>query len=190
MQIIAISGKRRSGKSTLGNILRDEYGYFPISLAEPLKALAKEHFGLTADQTDGVFKEQPTQYMDQWSKRHLTPRDILIRMGQFYRSINPDFWTAKLFEQVKQAPQAQMKTFVVTDVRFKNEMEWMRRHKALCVRLDRFETFTGTNIADPSETELDDYSGWDIHIKAEENKDMSDMARIGDMVNAHILARA
>lgn len=190
MNLIAISGKRRSGKTTLGNLLRDEYGYTPVSLAEPLKALAMEHFGLMLEQVDGCLKESPTQFVDHTANhypRYFTPREILIRMGQFYRSIDKDYWIKKLFEQMQRAQS--MKVFVVTDVRFKNEMEWMKKHQAIAVRLERDESLTGKNINDVSETDLDDYQDWNIKIPADENQDMTDLARIGDIINAHLLAR-
>lgn len=193
MNLIAISGKRRSGKTTLGRILATKFGYHPISLAEPLKNMCSLHFGLSYDQTDGVFKEQPTQYKDyssDYSPRYLTPREIMIKTGQFYRSIDPDFWTKKLFKQIQEVSQAQMQTFVVTDVRFKNEMEWMKRHAAICVRLERDQQLTGTSINDPSETELDDYYKWDIAVPQEENVNMTDLDKVAERINGYLLARA
>lgn len=198
MHLIAVSGKRRSGKTTLGSILQVEYGYTPISIAAPLKEMVRTHFGLTVEQTDGEFKEHPTQYRRQGAPAGFitkiddsfwTPRRIMIETGRFYRSVDPDFWVKKLFDQIKTEPQAQMGTYVITDVRFKNEIEWMRRHGALTVRLERPEEFTGANIDDPSETELDDYEGWDIHVKARENTEMDDLHRIAGFINGCIIAR-
>jgi hypothetical protein len=97
--IVAISGKRRSGKSFLGTILQNDYGFVPISLAAPLKQMIRDHFGLTVDQTDGHLKE----IVD--VRYNLTPRDLMIRFGAFYRSIDPDFWVKKLFDQIRKTPQ-------------------------------------------------------------------------------------
>lgn len=188
MRIVAISGKRRSGKSTLGDILRDEYGYTPVSLAEPLKQMCRDHFGLTKDQTDGATKETATTYFDYslpGRHRWLTAREIMISMGQYYRSVDPDFWVKKLFKQME---QDNSKTYVVTDVRFKNELDWMTKHNAIKVRLERDEQYTGTNLLDRSETELDGYTDWDILIPADQNVDMSDLVRTADIINAHVTA--
>ncbi len=193
MNLVAISGKRRSGKTALGSILNVQYGYYPISIAAPLKDMCQREFGLITDQTDGVFKEQPTQYRDQ---RHpgrglfLTPRDIMTHMGAAYRAVDKDFWVKKLFDQIKLRSQAQMQTYVITDVRFINEMDWMRRHGAVAVRLARDEKFTGANINDPSETELDSYEHWDLNIPAEENVEMDDLYKTAERVHDLILARA
>lgn len=193
MNLIAISGKRRSGKSALGSILQVQYGYYPISIAAPLKDMCQRQFGLTTDQTDGVFKEQPTQYRDQ---RHpgrglfLTPRDIMTHMGAAYRTVDKDYWVKKLFDQIKERAQAQMQTYVITDVRFRNEMEWMKRHGAVAVRLARDEKFTGANLNDASETDLDTYLDWDLNIPAEKNVEMDDLYETAGLIHDLILARA
>lgn len=186
MRLVALSGKRRSGKTTLGDLLVGK-DFIPVSLAAPLKALCRLQFGLTVDQTDGIFKEQPTQYKDAATGAYLTPRNIMIRTGQFYRSIDPDFWVKKLFEFMKASSKTS--TFVVTDVRFKNEMAWMQRQQALCVRLERDEEFTGPAIDDPSETELDDYKSWDIFIPKSHNRDMNDLQVVADLVYDHLSSR-
>jgi phosphomevalonate kinase len=182
MRLIALSAKRRGGKTTLGDILFDKYGYNPISLADPLKAMCREQFGLTKEQTDGGLKE----VIDE--RYNKTPRQIMIGFGQFYRSIDPDFWTKKLFESMRQHTQAQLRTFVVTDVRFTNEMEWMRRHSALSVRLERSPDLTGAYINDVSETDLDDYVGWDIYIPSDKNVNMQDLERVAERIHDAITA--
>jgi hypothetical protein len=116
---------------------------------------------------------------------NLTPRDLMIRFGAFYRSIDPDFWVKKLFDQIRKTPQAQLGRYVVTDMRFRNELDWFRRHNALLVRLERDEKFTGRSIDDPSETELDHFKEWDILIKPEFNLDEADMKNTASQVAAH-----
>lgn len=188
MRLIAISGKRRSGKSSLGTILEVEYGYTPLSLAAPLKAMVRAQFGLTEEQTDGAFKEAPTQYKDAATDKFLTPRDILIRVGGLYRSIDPQFWVKKLFDQIKLREQAQLGTYVITDVRFKNEMEWVKKHGGITVRIERDEQFTGAPINDPSETELDDYGRFDVFIPAQSNVVMDDLYKSAERIHNYVSA--
>lgn len=180
MTLIALSGKRRSGKTTVGNILRDEYGYSPMSLALPLKDLCQAHFGLTLEQTDGTFKEAPTQY------GFLTPRQIMIHMGQAYRYVDPDYWVKDLFRQLDDDSAA----YVITDVRFLNEVKHLVSRGALTVRLERDEKYTGKAINDPSETELDNYDKWDLVIPAHENKTMADLHLVAQRINRLVLSRA
>lgn len=181
MRIVCISGKRRSGKSSLAEILRNKYGFFPISLATPLKTLCMQQFGLSTDQVDGDAKEHPTVYCqgDKW----LTARDILIQTGQFYRSIEPNFWINKLLSLTGHLDA----NYVIPDVRFSNELKTFKARGAFLVRLERGEEFTGKNIDDPSETELDAYKEWDLHVPAEFNRDMADLERIADRLKLGVL---
>lgn len=179
--IVCISGKRRTGKSTLAELLRSKYGFFPISLAAPLKALCMQQFGLSSEQVDGNAKEHPTVYSqgDKW----LTARDILIQTGQFYRSIQPNFWIDKLMAITDRLEA----NYVIPDVRFINELKTFKTLGAYLVRLERDEEFTGKNIDDSSETELDTYPDWHLHVKAEFNKDMTDLERIAARIKLGVL---
>lgn len=193
MNIIAISGKRRSGKTSLANILKQEYGYYPIALAETLKNDVSRKYGLNYEQTDGCLKESPTQYIDRNANHYLrywTPREIMILEGQHTRRIDPDYYCKKLFDQMKLAEQPHPQIFVVTDVRFLNELDWMKKHKALLVRLERNEELTGTYINDPSETELDNYKEWDVFVPASQNINIDDLHRTAELIQTHLLARS
>lgn len=174
MTIVAISGKRRSGKSLLGSILQNEYQFVPVSLAAPLKSMCREHFGLSEAQTDGELKE----VLDE--RYQLTPRQLMIKFGAFYRSIDKDYWVKKLFSSLTD----DRKSYVVTDMRFKNEYDFFRAHSAMMVRLDRSEAYTGVNIDDPSETELDNITSWDVYIPPHVNQTPEDMLRTADYIGA------
>jgi phosphomevalonate kinase len=172
MNIVAISGKRRSGKSLLGSILQNEYQFVPVSLAAPLKSMCREHFGLSEAQTDGELKE----VLD--PRYELTPRQLMIKFGAFYRSIDKDYWVKKLFSSLSD----ENKSYVVTDMRFKNEYNFFRERGAMLVRLDRAEAYTGININDPSETELDDIASWDVYIPPHLNQTHDDMLHTADFI--------
>lgn len=188
--IIVLSGKRKSGKDTLAGILQEKYSYIPCSLAAPLKVMCRNEFGLTKEQTDGEFKEFPTHYIDYSAiefPSYLTPRDIMIRMGQFYRSINPHYWIDKLTRIIDNGlPQD---VFVITDVRFMNELVAFMAKKALTVRLERSEVYTGTRIQDKSETDLDGYDEWDLHIPEKENCILEDLNKVADKIHSLVEVR-
>lgn len=184
MKFICISGKRRSGKTTLAEKLYSSYGYIPLHLAKPLKDMCKLNFGLSEAQVNGDSKETPTVYRR--GEKFLSPRDIMIEMGQFYRSIDPQFWVNQLLLQAGSYPEGSV--IVVPDVRFKNEIEALKKRGAYLVRLERYEALTGPNLLDPSETELDDYKLWDLHVPAEFNEDMFHLSHIATRVHAGICA--
>lgn len=173
MTFLAISGKRRTGKSTLAHILYTNYNIVPLSLAGPLKDMCMEQFGLTWEQVDGELKE----IIDK--RYNKTPRQIMIETGQFYRSINKDFWINKL---INKAVALERDIIAVPDVRFKNEIDKLKKHGAMLVRLERDEAFTGTNIQDASETELDNYKDWDFLLPAAFNTDMTDLERAAERI--------
>lgn len=184
MKFIAISGKRRSGKSTLAEELHKKYSYIPLHVATPLKQMCKEQFGLSEDQVNGAHKETPTVYRA--GGKFLTPRDIMIHIGATYRQVDSNFWVNKLILLASSFPEGSI--IVVPDVRFKNEIEALKKHGAYLVRLERDEALTGTYINDPSETELDSYQGWDLHVPAEFNKDMHHLNQIATRVHAGVYA--
>src|SRR4051812_35406072 len=99
--VIGLSGKRGSGKDTLAAQMAP-LGWQRLAFADVLKERCREDFGLTKDQTDGVLKESPTSYK-RTDGSMLTPRDIMIRCGLYFRSIDPLYWVKKVFQQLDQA---------------------------------------------------------------------------------------
>lgn len=185
MIFIGISGKRRTGKTSLANILGEEYGYRVRHLADPLKAICRENFRLTHEQTDGIFKESPTHYRQ--NNALLTPRQIMIQTGMFYRSIDPNFWIGKVFEGANLFPDRDL---VIPDVRFLNEVKAFKaKENALLIRLNRNEKYTGINIDDPSETELDSYTSWDLEIPEKDNERLEQLYDVAYTVHQLVLAK-
>lgn len=170
MKIVGISGKRGSGKTTLAELLRLNHNWNHLSLANPIKELCRKEFGLTVAQTDGAMKEAPIARL-----RDQTPRSIMIDIGRAYRAVNPDHWISKL--QDKMQPNI---VNVISDVRFKNEADWIKERGGHIIRLERdnnLSPYKG-DINDPSETELDTY---DFHclLPIELNQNMDQLRYFG-----------
>jgi len=183
MLILGISGKRGTGKSTLANSLRNRAGFEEISLAAPLKEMVRRDLGLTIDQTDGPFKEAPTQYR-RTDGSFFTPRDIMIRVGTLYRSFDPQFWVKKAFSNLTDGG-----LYVVSDVRFANECNAIKELGGLLVRIDRSQDLNIFKAAldDLSETELDAWGKWDFKLDARDNKNISDLTRFADSIVSAIV---
>jgi len=182
MKIIAISGKRESGKSSLAKFLQS-YGYIRLSLADPLKDMCRELYGLTNDQVRGYFKESPTHYK-RTDGSYYTPRDIMIREGCLKRSIYPDFWCNKLADRIeKDFPYSESNKFVIDDIRFLNEILYFRRFDAKFVRLERSEEAIGkAALDDLSETELDSYKEWDAILLPQFNRNLDDLKKFAEYI--------
>ena len=154
MRIFAFSGKRGSGKTTICNHLRDCHGARDLSFAAPLRQeLAAIGY------PEYILNEKPTP--DEI-------RALLIAHGQARRFIDPEYWIKKLFASIDMLPCLGRDPVVIDDLRFWNEAEKLKNHKATLVRLERYGLQNATPGVDDddSETELDDWHEWDYVVQA------------------------
>lgn len=193
MFILGISGKRGAGKDLLATILGYQ-GFKNHPFAGILKERVRQDFGLTKEHTDGALKEAIISKMPKIISKPIgfaatettvdfwTPRQIMIEYGQFYRQFDSMFWVRKVFEKIKALPQQSLIT--ISDVRFKNEADYIKEQGGKLIRLERSETlniYKGV-ITDASEVELDDYKGFDFTVPAERNETPQDLERVADNI--------
>lgn len=184
--IIGISGKRGAGKDLLGGILV-YHGVKRFSFAGSLKDECKRLFNIGEEHVNGNLKEVPQEKLGNHS-----PRELMIDFGQFARkfSLNGMFWVNWLYNN-KLAQLAPDQLACVTDVRFKNEADFIRNKGGIIIRLERkpeLNIYKGV-INDPSETELDDYK-FDMVLPAEKNINPSSLERFAYEVKKFALERA
>jgi hypothetical protein len=177
--IIAISGWKRSGKDTVAEYLRDNFGAKRLAFADPLKHLVSDLFGIDRRNIDNpskkeapiltlpvlardAFSQTVTEFMtkefrdDQGrnygnSSMYWTPRALCILIGSAMRSADPDYWVKKA---VSQAEPGQL--YVISDARYKNEINSLKATGAnvITLRINRFDTSPSN---DPSERDLDNF---------------------------------
>ena len=160
MKIVVLSGKMRAGKSYIANHLIENYGYTRISLAAPLKQEIRD---LGFSETD-IFDKPP------WM------RQLMIALGCARREVQPSYWIDRAMAAMIRHTDAGRDLFVVDDCRFSNELEAFKTLKELHheVFFARVVRHGGPEpLDDPSETELDEYEGFDAYI----------VARSGDLAN-------
>ena len=188
INILGISGKRESGKTSLANFLVEDYGFLRVSLANPLKEFCRKRWGLTQEQVYGKEKETPTKYR-RTDGSYYTPRDILIREGCLARSIDPNYWCDQLKGYIDfMSSDTTVKNFVIDDIRFLNEVEYFSKLGAKFVRLERSQKAIGkAALDDLSECELDSYKDWDGLLLEEFNRDLSDLRRFASYVNERVV---
>ena len=117
--VVGMIGKAGSGKDTVGDYLRDEYGFTGLALADTLKRGVQEMFVIPDDiMYDREKREQPLHDMPDW-----TVRKLLQFVGtELVRTHIDDMaWTKSL---IKRYPE--IGDIVVTDVRFPNEIAAIR----------------------------------------------------------------
>jgi len=145
--IIALSGKRGTGKTTAAKFLAKNRGYTLVSFAEELRRLSRHIFPFTeADMSDPAKKESP------WAEYEWSPRDFMVHFGEFVRFYDKDYWAKKVLNNLD--PK---KKYVIDDMRFPNEYELVKSLGAATVRINRYEHLNpfGKNLDIVSETSLD-----------------------------------
>lgn len=123
--IIGIVGLIGSGKGTVGDILVQDYGFKTESFAKPLKDAAAIIFNWPRHLLEGDTKESREwrEKVDPWWTAQLgwdvTPRLVLQKMGtEAGRNVfGKPLWTSALISRLEQG-----KNYVITDVRFTNEI--------------------------------------------------------------------
>jgi len=155
VDLIGVSGKKRSGKDTFANRLTEE-GYKKYSLADPMKEAAKTIFGWSDRHMGGEKKEKVDSFWD------VTPREVLQKMGtdMFRDTFGTDIWLKSMERKINTYLP---RNVVVPDLRFPNEVAWVRRHGGQVIRIDASERLSNDD-EHASETALDEYNGYDYII--------------------------
>jgi len=139
--IVGLLGFIGSGKGSAGDILKD-LGFTPLSFAKGVKDVAAEMFGWPRHLLEGDtqqsrdWRENPDEF---WSKefgRVFTPRLALQLMGtEVGRDVfHQDFWVIKLKKYIESYPE---QNFVITDVRFGNEINFVHSHDGILIEIER-----------------------------------------------------
>jgi len=139
--IVGFLGFIGSGKGTAGDILK-ELGFIKQSFAGPVKDTASVMFGWPRHLLEGDTEESRQfreEYDPFWSKKfgyQFTPRMALQTIGtEVGRDLfDPNIWINTLEKKIEKE-----KNYVITDVRFKNEMDWIRKSNGILIEIQRDE---------------------------------------------------
>ena len=139
--IVGLLGFIGSGKGTAGDILKD-MGFTPISFAKGVKDVTAEMFGWPRHLLEGdtqhsrEWREKPDNFWSSEFGKEFTPRYALQLMGtEVGRDVfHKDFWVIKLKNYIDNAPE---QNFVITDVRFQNEISFINKHGGTLIEIKR-----------------------------------------------------
>ena len=156
---IGFTGRMKAGKDTSANFLKEEFlrsdepsiqAFTQLAFADSLKQICMEHLGLTHHQCyDQDGKEEYNKF---WG---MTNREILQRIGTeaMRNGFHKDVW-AKITElRIKDAIKRNA-FFIITDVRFPNEAETIRRNGGVVVRIIRPNIESNGIVGHASEQDL------------------------------------
>lgn len=178
--IIGISGKAGSGKDTAAKMLEVLYANPDISyedfanrryknfadilivhFADALKEAAQVLFRLGEWE---INTQEGKKTTINWIGK--TVRELLQGIGQGLRdAIDFDLWVKILFANTKG-----WSNYIIADVRYPNEIKAIKERNGILLRIDRKGAGAGNHS---SETALDDYKEWDVHI--ENNSSIEDL---------------
>lgn len=101
--------------------------------------------------------ENRSQKAEKISWLGLTHRELLQRFAEAIRTqINEDFWGKSMLATYKNSD-----TWIVSDLRYKNEANILKGRGAVLIRLHRVNDNESNHI---SETDLDDYTNFDYYL--------------------------
>jgi len=146
-QLIGMTGFKRSGKDTGAKYLIENHGYIRYAFADALKSACSEIFMLSEEQRDGNEKETPDSRWGGLSARKIFQifgTDIMRdRLGECFpelKELSNHLWTYRFElwynDLLKKNPDARV---IVTDLRFPNEEEVLRRYNAYVIKVNRKE---------------------------------------------------
>ena len=170
--IIGISGKAGSGKDTAAKMLEVLYANPDISYEDFANKRYKNfadiqivHFADSLKETAQVlFRIGEWETNTQEGKKTTinwigkTVRELLQGIGQGLRdAIDPNLWVKILFANTED-----WSNYIIADVRYPNEVYAIKKRNGILLRIDRKGAGAGNHS---SETALDDYKEWDVHIE-------------------------
>lgn len=147
--LIGIVGFINSGKGTVGDIIQNEFGYAKDSFAKPVKDAVSSIFGWDRKLLEGdtaesrEWRERPDQFWSDKFGYEITPRLCLQLLGtEACRNVfHDDIWVASLIERSRN------RKTVITDVRFRNEIEMIRQNNGIIIRVVRGNDPIWYNVA-------------------------------------------
>ena len=121
--IFGLAGRAGSGKDSVAEVLRSSYGIVPMKFAQPLYEMVAVMVGCTVESLqDRTLKEIPIPAIGK------SPRELLQSIGtEWGRTfVGDDVWIKSMASRSLPL-RGQGISIVITDVRFDNEADWIRR---------------------------------------------------------------
>lgn len=164
MPFIGFGCTAQVGKDTAADYLEQKYRgrAIRVSFADKLKQVAMDLFDLSHDQCYG-----PNTIKEAVDPRYgLTPREIMMGLGDKMREIYAPIWIERAFlDTVPKLEKQGYDLFVFSDVRYPNEADKIREFGGTVVRILRDGSGVSVNKDHKSETALLDYPNFNYIIE-------------------------
>lgn len=160
MKVIGISGKKRSGKDTLGHQIACQlHSVIVTAFAKALKAEIQEAVKLPPEFIER-HKEEFRPLLQWWST-------------EFRRKLYPNidtYWLNKVEQELSDAKERGYQFAIITDVRFPNEAQYVKSVGGILINVVRAGQKADAHI---SENALNDYGHFDYVV--ENNGTLADL---------------
>ena len=170
--LLGITGLARSGKDTFAEMLAEELYkqtgdiFILMAYAHELKLRVQQDFDLSYEQLWGNGKEiedhrykKPFKYHggvrsdeDKLPNTYWTSREILQNYGEFYRTIDYNFWVKHLFNTIK---NNKYKNVIITDIRYPGEASPIVDSGGYIIKIERKNKDEIHNQQHKSETSME-----------------------------------
>ena len=153
MRVFLICGKAGSGKNEVASILKEKLGESIVTgFSKYIKLFAME--------------------LTDWDGRDFNkPRAYLQNMGDTLRSIDLNFMTKRVYEDLKVYEHEGINNVIISDVRLLNEIEYFKNKDdidVITIRVNSKHSKRELTLDEKNhhtETELDQYHGFDYVIE-------------------------
>ena len=153
--ILGLAGRAGAGKDTCADVLCQAHQFYRMAFADALRKEIIDAFGIDASVFDVSLKERKAaalaigrcsdaDFMSLMVKRGETitaprsPREIMRWWGTEYRRAqNLVYWLDKASQEVNEAVRRGYRRVVITDVRFRNEADFVRYYNGQVWMIDR-----------------------------------------------------
>ena len=140
--LIGLVGFIGSGKGTVSDILQRKKGFHKISFADSLKDAVAAVFGWPRHLLEGdtvesrAFRETVDEFWSSKLEKDITPRWVLQNVGTevFRNGFHDNIW---IYSVERKLQENRHRNIVVSDVRFPNEIEAIRKNGGHIVRVIR-----------------------------------------------------
>ena len=142
--IVGITGYKGHGKDTIGNYLIEKYNFIRLAYGDPIKDICRTVFSFTDEQ---LYSYEGKERVDEFWKH--TPRELFQfigtqlfrkRLPELCKNLSEDIWVNVLYKKIidkyRENPEKNTR-FVITDVRFPNEFDLIKRLGGTTLRVIR-----------------------------------------------------
>ncbi len=182
LALIGLSAKIAKGKDHLASVISTRYGFFQISLADHLKMTLIAHGDMTWEE---AFIQKP-----KWVRERLQQYGT----EEIRDTVGFDFWINALEGWIQTLHHRhKISKFVIADVRFVNEVDWVHKNEGIVIRVDSdresIEELTPEQTTHRSEVSLDTYDFPHRILNNEDDPEEAEVA-IAELVDLYLRSGA